>query len=287
MDGCAQHVVLLLLVIAGPTAAQSVSVSRRALLPRLIGSAASCVCCSSAHALATISPATDPAALPRDAGRDSRFAGSMANGMGSYEAAIAPTKKKLFGKVLANLPREDAVVVELGMGTFPNAPFYATVPGAPKAMDIVGVDPNIAMEDFAINAAAKAGLDRFGHTVRMVEGVGEALPFADGTADAVVCTLTLCSARSPAAVLAEVRRVLKPGGAFLFVEHVLSPTSESLAATQRALTPLQVASADNCHLDRQTLETIRSAGFTNVDAEEFELSGFWILSPTAAGIATR
>jgi ubiquinone/menaquinone biosynthesis C-methylase UbiE len=211
----------------------------------------------------------------------------MANGMGSYEAAIAPTKQRLFGQVLANLPAEEAVVVELGMGTFPNARYYARVPGAPKRMDIVGVDPNVAMEWYAKNAAATAGLDRLGHSVRVVEGVGEALPLADGSADAVVCTLTLCSARSPAAVLAEVRRVLKPGGAFLFVEHVLSPTSELLAQTQRALTPAQVVAADNCHLDRKTLETIRSAGFAKVDAEEFELSGFWILSPTAAGIAVR
>lgn len=277
-------VVLIVLVAAGPAA----GISRRALVPRLLGSAVSCVCCSgSAHALATISQAADPAALPRNAGRDSRFAGSMASTMGSYEAAIAPTKQRLFGRVLSNLPAKDAVVVELGIGTFPNAPYYASTRGAPRRMDIVGVDPNVAMSPFAFKAASAAGLDRAGHSVRVVQGVGEALPLADGSADAVVCTLTLCSARSPAAVLAEVRRVLKPGGAFLFVEHVLSPTSESLAKTQRALTPLQVASADNCHLDRQTLEDIRSAGFAQLDAEQFELSGFWVLSPTAAGIATR
>ena len=55
-----------------------------------------------------------------------------------------------------------------------------------------------------------------------------------------VCTLTLCSVRDPAAAVAEVRRVLRPGGIFLFIEHVLSPTDAFLAQQQRTLTPLQV-----------------------------------------------
>ena len=51
--------------------------------------------------------------------------------------------------------------------------------------------------------------------------------------------------------------------------------------------PLQVESADGCHLDRQTLSTVRAAGFASVDAEVIDLRGFWVLSPTAAGIAVR
>ena len=50
---------------------------------------------------------------------------------------------------------------------------------------------------------------------------------------------------------------------------------------------LQVESADGCHLDRQTLSTVRAAGFASVDAEVIDLRGFWVLSPTAAGIAVR
>ena len=81
--------------------------------------------------------------------------------------------------------------------------------------------------------------------------------------------------------------MLRPGGRFLFVEHVLSETNTALAAQQRALTPLQVQAADGCHLDWRTLHTIRAASFASVDAQILELSGFWILSPTAAGIAVR
>jgi ubiquinone/menaquinone biosynthesis C-methylase UbiE len=136
------------------------------------------------------------------------------------------------------VPAVEPVIVELGIGTYPNAPFYARA--APQRIDVVGVDPNEAMEPYAKRAAASAGLAERGHSLRVVSGVGEALPLADGSADAVVCTLTLCSVRDPVAAVAEVRRVLRPGGIFLFIEHVLSPTDALLAQQQRTLTPLQV-----------------------------------------------
>ena len=85
----------------------------------------------------------------------------------------------------------------------------------------------------------------------------------------------------------------------LGVVHVLvycaappvGPDADPLVLTVRisdqTLTPLQVESADGCHLDRQTLSTVRAAGFVSVDAEVIDLRGFWVLSPTAAGIALR
>lgn len=204
----------------------------------------------------------------------------MATGMVTYEAAVASTKRRLFDALLPTL-RADAVVLELGIGSFPNAPFYdaARVP-----LDVIGVDPNDSMEAFALQAAAP--LLRAGSSVRVVHGVAEALPFTDGSIDAVACTLTLCSVPSPAAALAEVSRVLRPGGKLLFLEHVLSETDPKLRALQRAFSPLQVESADGCHLDRRTLETIRAAGFASVDAQYFELQDFLYLNPTVAGIAT-
>ena len=71
----------------------------------------------------------------------------------------------------------------------------------------------------------------------------------------------------------------------------VGPDADPLVLTVRisdqTLTPLQVESADGCHLDRQTLSTVRAAGFASVDAEVIDLRGFWVLSPTAAGIAVR
>ena len=222
--------------------------------------------------------------MPRDEKQDAAFANSMANGMQMYEASVASRKAALFPELIASLPTQSSpVVVELGVGTFPNAKYWQ----AARNVDLIGVDPNTSMEPFAREAADRSDLAARGISFRFAPGVGEALPLADASADAVVCTLTLCSVRSPEATLGEVLRVLRPGGRFLFLEHILSDNNEALARTQRALTPLQVATADNCHLDRPTLESIRAAGFASVEAERFELPGFLWLSPTVAGIATK
>lgn len=163
-------------------------------------------------------------------------------------------------------------------------------------MDIIGIDPNDKMASYAQISARRArvtGKSRLTptgtaapNTLRVVHGVSEALPLPEGSCDAVVCTLTLCSVVDPEASLAEIKRVLKPGGKFLFWEHVLSETDEALKRQQIALTPAQVKRADGCHLDRRTGETIKEAGFSSVDLEYFELTDFGFLNPTVAGIAT-
>ena len=269
------------------TAPQAPSSSRRQLLGRAALLGCGCGVCGGAPlpaaALAALRSVDSPFDVTRDSKADKAFARGMATGMADYERAVRDTKAELFSRLFAKLPASDSVVVELGMGSFPNAPFYA----AGNAVDIVGVDPNDYMAEYAQAAANRAGLAARGTSVRTVHGVGEALPLADASADAVVCTLTLCSVPEPAQTLAEVRRVLKPGGRFLFVEHVLSETDDSLAAMQRALTPLQVRSADGCHLDRRTLQTVQAAGFASVDARYFELEGFLYLNPTVAGVAIR
>ena len=222
----------------------------------------------------------------------------MASGMAGYERALAPIKRRLFSQLFAALPSEDAVVVELGLGTFPNAAYYAEALAAAKpngaagrGLDVVGVDPNDAMRPYARAAFAESGLPDAklgGSTLRVVNGVAEAIPLADSSADAVVCTLTLCSVVDPAAALREVVRVLRPRGRLLFLEHVLSETDAFLAAQQKALTPLQVTAADGCHLDRRTLESVKATrGFASIDAEITTLDGFWYLSPTAAGLAVK
>ena len=94
----------------------------------------------------------------------------------------------------------------------------------------------------------------------VLEARGEALPFADGTFDTAVCTLTLCSVDDPAAVLAELRRVLKPGGTLHFIEHVLSD-EPGVARRQRLLDPLQRRLGCGCRLTRDSAAHIRAAGF--------------------------
>jgi ubiquinone/menaquinone biosynthesis C-methylase UbiE len=192
----------------------------------------------------------------------------MSTGMADYEEAASGRKAKLFRSLLASLPRKDAVVAEVGMGSFPNAPYFVQQ-GAPTGLDIVGIDPNDKMARYAQSNARRARLTgkpkmtptgpSASNTLRIVHGVSEALPFEDASCDAVICTLTLCSVLDPAASLAEIKRVLKPGGKFLFWEHVLSETDADLARRQIALTPNQVLGP----LQNPAEPTETRAGFGN------------------------
>ena len=256
--------------------------------------------------------------LPRNALQDAAFAQGMASGMGSYERAACaaascfflslalflarvlsehtaisrhptrrfPTKQRLFERMFTKLQdTAEPTVVEIGIGSFPNAPYYTPRLKGRGGLDIIGVDPNDRMESYARDNAARAGLGSTS-SLRVVHGVSEALPLASKSCDAVVCSLTLCSVVDPARSVAEIKRVLRPGGQFVFWEHVLSETDPSFAEEQVRATPMQIKRADGCHLDRRTGDIIRKAGFRSCDLEYLELKGFGFLNPTVCGIAT-
>ena len=235
--------------------------------------------------------------LPRNFLQDAAFAQGMSVGMIDYEKESYPTKKKLFRQLFEslssnrnkdsndnNINMKETVIVEVGMGSFPNALYYEHQHG----LDIIGIDPNDRMEGYAKDSASRAGLlsNNMGNSLRIVHGVSETLPLEDNSCDAVVCTLTLCSVTDPIRSVSEIKRVLKPGGKFLFWEHVLSQTDNKLANYQIEMTPSQVKRADGCHLDRKTGDVIRSAGFQSVDLQYIELKKFGFLNPTCFGIAT-
>jgi SAM-dependent methyltransferase len=271
--------------------------------------------------------------VSRDVNRDALFAEGMNSGMTGYEMAIADRKAALFSRMLERLPRGDdetidgasfeATVVEIGLGTFPNANAYfdkrvgydcvlpaaalgsttlcdvkttrasdRNAPPLPR-LDIVGVDPNDAMEKYARASFENAKKNSFSPaapeanvSLRIVHGVAEALPLLTNSVDAVVCTLTLCSVLDPEVAVSEIRRVLKPGGSLLFIEHVLSEDDASLRAQQLALDGLQAKLADGCHLNRRTLATIQNAGFRDLESvERFTLPGFGLISSQIAGLA--
>ena len=213
----------------------------------------------------------------------------MATEMGDYESKAKPYKSQLFKSMFRTLSEQKRsgqsapVIVEVGMGTFPNAVFYAEgmLSSGMEELDVIGVDPNDSMTSYARKSAEKAGLD--GRvSLRNAHGVAEALPLPDDSVDAVVCTLTLCSVPNQELALAEIRRVLRPGGTYLFWEHVLSQDDVGLALQQRLLTPLQTIVADGCHLDRQTGRLIRQAGFEDVQMQYVNLDAS-LISPTVYG----
>lgn len=177
------------------------------------------------------------------------------------------------------LAHAQGATLEIGFGTGVTLPFYDF--GAVTSLTVV--EPSTGMNRLAARRIAAAGAP-----VEVVSGGGERLPFETARFDTVVTSLTLCSVDDPAAVLAEIRRVLKPGGRFLFLEHVRSDDA-GRARWQRRLTPLQKVIGVGCHLDRPTADWVRDAGFVlPAVPQQIEPSmPFAPLVPLVEGVAVR
>jgi ubiquinone/menaquinone biosynthesis C-methylase UbiE len=103
------------------------------------------------------------------------------------------------------------------------------------------------------------------HVSEPLEARAESIPLPDASVDAVVGTYVLCSVDDPAAVLAEVRRVLVPGGRVIFVDHVIAPPGTLKRAVQRVATPISKRVCHGCHWDRDTERALTEAGFVGRD----------------------
>ncbi|MDA0268279.1 MAG: class I SAM-dependent methyltransferase [Cyanobacteria bacterium] len=136
-------------------------------------------------------------------------------------------------------------VLELGFGTGLNLAHY---PEAVEALTVI--DPNPGMATLARDRIAASPLPIQSYPLR-----GESLTLPDQSFDWVVSTWTLCSIANLDQALQEVRRVLKPGGKFIFIEHGLSP-DPALQIWQNRLTPLQKRIADGCHLNRPIADIV-------------------------------
>jgi SAM-dependent methyltransferase len=106
----------------------------------------------------------------------------------------------------------------------------------------------------------------------------------DGSADVVISTLVLCSVPDLADTLAELRRILRPGGRLLFIEHVAAPRDTWLYTLQRGIRPIWNVLADGCHPDRETGAALEAAGFSSVTVEPFD-TGLPVVSPHIMGTA--
>jgi len=140
-------------------------------------------------------------------------------------------------------------VLELGFGTGLNLGHYP-----PDVKRIIAVDPNPGMAELARERMASAGIEVEHHQI-----TAEKLPFDTASFDSVVCTLTLCSIPDVAASLAEVHRVLKPGGQFLFCEHGLHPEPR-ISKWQNRLNPVWKKVFDGCHINRDIARLVQNAG---------------------------
>jgi ubiquinone/menaquinone biosynthesis C-methylase UbiE len=180
---------------------------------------------------------------------------------------------RLRARVTAGLAGD---VLEIGFGSGLNVPYYP-----PELKRVQAVDPATVGRKLAAKrvAACTVPIDYIG-----VDAQG--LPLDDASVDHVLSTWTLCTIPDVSRALAEVRRVLRPGGALHFLEHGLSP-DEKVARRQNRLTPLQRHVFGGCHLNRPIGQLVASAGLELTQLENYYLNGPHALGYTFEGVAAK
>ncbi|NPA53769.1 MAG: class I SAM-dependent methyltransferase [Aquificae bacterium] len=149
-------------------------------------------------------------------------------------------KKELFSKLGKN-------VLEIGAGTGTNLPYYK------EGTNLTVIEPSKDMLSYFLKKA-----DKYPLNIRVKEGFAENLPFEDNSFDGVVSTLVLCSVQSPVKVVEEIRRVLKPGGVFIFIEHIKAPKEGLISKTQDILYKGWKWLFEGCDLKRETGKLIKA-----------------------------
>ena len=160
-------------------------------------------------------------------------------------------------RVFDRLPQR---VVEIGPGVGANLRFL------PTDATLVAIEPNPHM-----HRRLRAAVRRKGVQLELHDNVGERIDLADDSVDTVISSLVLCSVKDPAHVLAEIRRILRPGGRYSFVEHVVAPNRTPTRGLQRMLRRPWGWTFEGCSCERDLEATIRAAGFSTVSIEPYRL----------------
>lgn len=191
-----------------------------------------------------------------------------------YDRMCAGAERAFLADLRADIVgRATGTVVEVGAGTGLNFPHYRSADV--QHLDVVEPDPH--MRRRAEQRATQVGL-----RMAFVDATAEGLPFSASYADSVVATLMLCSVDDPAQAALEFRRVLKPGGTLLFIEHVRSEEPWR-ARLQNWVTPLWRRIAGNCHSNRASVAILERAGFATQELRRVP-GGPWG-NPFVAGVA--
>jgi ubiquinone/menaquinone biosynthesis C-methylase UbiE len=202
--------------------------------------------------------------------------------MGWYERQVLPRIVDLslrsadFARIRAKVVGDlDGEVLEIGFGSGLNVPHYPAT-----LTKVLAIDPATTGRKLAASRIARstvpiefAGLD------------AGALPADDGSVDHVLSTWTLCTVPDPAKALAEIQRVLVPGGSLHFAEHGLAP-DEKVARFQHRFTPVQRRIFGGCQLDRPIDVLITAAGFELTRLDNYYMQGPKAVGYTFEGVAT-
>ncbi len=203
--------------------------------------------------------------------------------MGWYTEHVLPRaldvsmRGAAFGRVRARVAAGlDGEVLEIGFGSGLNVPYYPA-----SVRRVLAVDP--------ATAGRRLAARRIGRSLVPVQFAGldaSRLPAGDATVDHVLSTWTLCTVPDAGQALAEICRVLRPGGTLHFAEHGLAP-DPAVARLQHRLTPVQRRLAGGCHLDRPVRELITAAGLKIGRLDTYYMSWPRALGYTYEGTATR
>ena len=176
------------------------------------------------------------------------------------DAGAADTHKTFGERKAEAIGAMSGTVVELGAGTGVNMRYYA------PATRVIAIEPNPVMHGPLRAKAEEHGVDLEIRTLR-----GESIDVDDESVDGVVGTLLLCGVDDPGRVVTEAHRVLKPGGTYFFIEHVVAPARSGTRRVQQVLKRPHRWMFNGCEIDRDTAALLRSGPFSSIEIDAVDL----------------
>lgn len=189
---------------------------------------------------------------------------------GYMDYLFGDSKRKLF----ADHP---STVVEIGPGAGANMRYYR------KGTEVIAIEPNLHMHENLYKSAHKYGIK-----LKIRTYLGESIDMPDNSCSFVVSTLVLCTVNDPAQCLEQIRRILKPTGKFVFIEHVKAKEDTFLAWFQNFIHKPWHWFFEGCHTNRDTKSLLLSGGFSTIKIENYnQFSPFVPIIPQIRGIAIK
>jgi ubiquinone/menaquinone biosynthesis C-methylase UbiE len=187
---------------------------------------------------------------------------------GYINGLVRDKKRKIFSALSGR-------VVEIGPGVGANFSYL------PPGCQLIAVEPNPHMHRALLRRAA-----RYGIGIEIRNATADAIDLDDQSVDAVISSLLLCTVADPERVLSEIRRVLRPGGKYAFLEHVAAPSCSRLRRLQHAVRRPWAWAFEGCSCERELAAVIRAVGFASVQIDQYTLrSPFLPVNTQIAGIA--
>lgn len=181
---------------------------------------------------------------------------------------------KIYGQYKTELFKEiTGEIVEIGPGTGVNFEYL------PKGIDWTGIEPNeLFWSDLKIKAESKG----------IQPKIEKEILLPDGNVDVVIFTLVLCSVKNPVQMINEIKRILKPNGKLIFIEHVAAEKGTKLRFLQGIFNPIGQLIADGCNCNRETCKLLESAGFQKIEFTNQKITGLIpFVSPHIIGYAIK